>query len=304
MKKLLEKIKDFDKRLLINFFIWLILIFLVPLLLSYFIDSNIKFNFFSSNTYLAAAILVYLIYNRKVISKYKLNLNHKKSFVFGLIAVSFFSLFVYFKYLSNIPESHGLIILSAICQVFFAAFSALTLFGTKIFKETFISLIFICTSIYIYFILTLTAWANWEKFSGTAIIVVHFVLSNILGLDSSYVIEEHMSLSLKTFQVVIGAPCSGIESLVFFVTLFGLMVILDYKRLIPKRTAIIFLIGLVGTYSLNIIRLTALMLLGTKWPKFALGQFHSQAGWILFAGFVLILYGLSQKWITKSNTKD
>jgi exosortase/archaeosortase family protein len=296
-----KKLSKLNTKLLRNFFIWLILIFLIPFLLSYFIETTIKFNFFSFYTYLVAAILVYFIYNRKIINKYKLKINYNQSFLFGLISIIFFALFVYFKYFSNIPESYGLLILSIISQVLFTAFSAIALFGVSIFKDTLISLIFIGTSIYIYFILTLTAWANWEKFSKTAIIVVHFVLSKILGMNSSYGAGDQMSLSLNSFNVGIGAPCSGIESLVFFVTLFGLMVILDYKRLIPKRTAVIFLIGLIGTYSLNIIRLTVLMILGTRWPDFALGQFHSQAGWVMFAVFVLMLYGLSQKWITKKS---
>ena len=296
-----KKLSKLNTKLLRNFFIWLILIFLIPFLLSYFIETTIKFNFFSFYTYLVAAILVYFIYNRKIINKYKLKINYNQSFLFGLISIIFFALFVYFKYFSNIPESYGLLILSIISQVLFTAFSAIALFGVSIFKDTLIPLIFIGTSIYIYFILTLTAWANWEKFSKTAIIVVHFVLSKILGMNSSYGAGDQMSLSLNSFNVGIGAPCSGIESLVFFVTLFGLMVILDYKRLIPKRTAVIFLIGLIGTYSLNIIRLTVLMILGTRWPDFALGQFHSQAGWVMFAVFVLMLYGLSQKWITKKS---
>jgi len=41
------------------------------------------------------------------------------------------------------------------------------------------------------------------------------------------------------------------------------------------------------------------MMVGLRWPDFAMGQFHSHSGWVMFATFVLALYWITQKWMLK-----
>jgi len=301
MKQIKSFWKNVDKRLVLHFIIWLLLVFLIPSIFNFFLTSNIGYNFFSFNSFLAMAILVFIIYNRKYLMNFKLKLNTSISLLFGVMALFSLLAFIYTKYFIA-GETNDIIItythVSLVLQAMFVIFSALALFGMRIFREHFETLLYILTAVYVYFLLTLTAWANWRFFSTNITKVVTFIL-NLFFDDVSYFVGKDIDLYLNNFQVTIGPPCSGIESLVFFITLFGLMLVLDRDRLNFKKAAVVFGIGIIGTYFMNAVRLSALMIIGLRYPDFAMGQFHSQSGWVMFALFVLVLYGISQKWILK-----
>ena len=97
-----------------------------------------------------------------------------------------------------------------------------------------------------------------------------------------------------TFEPFVDIACSGIYSLISFliVALFIAYVIRDKTW---KKTAII-LIGMPLIYSLNIIRITIMLLLGYYYgEKLALQIFHLIGGWILiFLGTILLL-AISEK---------
>ena len=107
------------------------------------------------------------------------------------------------------------------------------------------------------------------------------------------------SLGFQDFNVLIGEACSGVESLSMFLGLSLLFLVYEHKNLIWKRTLIVFFAGIVGTFFLNIIRVTTLIMIGAKYPELALGLFHSQAGWILFSSFMLLLIYITYGWIKK-----
>jgi hypothetical protein len=110
---------------------------------------------------------------------------------------------------------------------------------------------------------------------------------------------EYPYIALGNFAVMIGPACSGIESLFMFVGLFILLVVYEQKRLDFRKSAFVFFLGLIGTYILNIIRVTLLMVIGQKHPDFALGMFHSNAAWILFSVYVLVLMFCCYDWMKK-----
>ncbi|MBU1112176.1 MAG: archaeosortase/exosortase family protein [archaeon] len=299
-KDLRRSVKSLNKSLILRLIIWLALIFGIPALFDKFLSTSVGYNLFSFTSFLAVAILIYILYNRKLLAKEKIKQNLNLALIFGVISLASLFAYVYFKYLTNgqVSDVVSLTHISLVMRGFFVIFSALAIFGVNIFRKTFISLIYTLTAVYLYFLFTLMAWTNWQFFSERITKVAHFFLS-LFYKDVSYVFNGDPLLKLNDFSVIIGAPCSGIESLVFFITLFGLMVILDRDKINWKRASIVFILGLIGTYFLNAIRLSALMIIGLRWPDFAMGQFHSHSGWIMFATFVLVLYWITQKWMVK-----
>jgi len=299
-KNLKNHIKNLNKPLILRLIVWLALIFGVPAIFAKFLNTSVGYSFFSFASFLAVAILIYILYNRKFLAKEKIKQNFNLALVFGVISLASLFAYIYFKYLTEgqINDVVSLTHISLVMRAFFVIFSALAIFGVQIFRKTFISLIYTLTAVYLYFLFTLMAWTNWQFFSERITKVTHFFLS--LFYDNvSYVFNGDPQLTLNEFSVIIGAPCSGIESMVFFITLFGLMVILDRDKINWKKAGIVFVLGLIGTYFLNAIRLSVLMMVGLRWPDFAMGQFHSHSGWIMFATFVLALYWITQKWMLK-----
>jgi exosortase/archaeosortase family protein len=105
-------------------------------------------------------------------------------------------------------------------------------------------------------------------------------------------------LDVNGFVVSIGAPCSGIESIFLFAAFSIGIYVLDHQRLQKRKFLIASLIGIVGIYFVNILRLFLLILTGIYIsPDFAVGMFHSNVGWILFALYFLCYYYLIRKFI-------
>ncbi len=95
-------------------------------------------------------------------------------------------------------------------------------------------------------------------------------------------------LKLETFTANIGPPCSGIFSIVLFTAIFSFVYWLDHKKINGKKAMKFYIIGVIGAYLLNLLRVVALILIGAYWsPKIAVGAFHTNAGWILFAAYSL-----------------
>ena len=129
--------------------------------------------------------------------------------------------------------------------------------------------------------------------------LVYFGLNQIT--DKAYLMlgEGDPTLGVGSFKVIIGPACSGIESLTLFLGLFMLLMVYEQSNLNLRRAGIVLLVGLIGTYVLNVIRIAAILLIGIKNPTFAVGLFHSQAGWMLFSLFVLGLLYFGYGWMKK-----
>lgn len=112
-------------------------------------------------------------------------------------------------------------------------------------------------------------------------------------------VEAHrLVLGTQSFAVRIAPECSGLEGM-------GLMLVfgtgwlwLHRREYAIGRAALILTCGIGLMWGLNVIRIVGLILLGhTGARSIALGGFHSQAGWIAFAGvsvaFVLLSHRLN-----------
>jgi exosortase/archaeosortase family protein len=110
-------------------------------------------------------------------------------------------------------------------------------------------------------------------------------------------------LRVNDFSVSIGAPCSGIESMFLFAAFAVGIFALDSERLKKAPYLIISIIGLIGIYFVNVLRLFLLILTGIYIsPTFAVGMFHTNVGWLLFVIYFLCYYLVIRKFIyIKSN---
>jgi len=108
-------------------------------------------------------------------------------------------------------------------------------------------------------------------------------------------------IGIRGFEVAIGAPCSGIDSMLLFTLFFAALFALDHARIRKRLYLLLFIPGLVGVFIVNIIRLLLLILVGVYIsPEFAVGMFHTQAGWLLFVIYFLCYYWLIKTFIYKS----
>lgn len=90
--------------------------------------------------------------------------------------------------------------------------------------------------------------------------------------------------ALGGFVVRVGQPCSGVEGFALitaFVLLYGWL----FRSVLrfPRYWIVVLPLGLLASWVLNVLRITALVLIGAHVsPDLAVNGFHSYAGWLLF----------------------
>jgi exosortase/archaeosortase family protein len=114
-------------------------------------------------------------------------------------------------------------------------------------------------------------------------------------------------LSAGGFSAYIDNPCSGIEGLTLFIFLNLLIFTLDHKEINKLRNAVALVIGLLGVYGLNILRVYTVYFVAILYdPRFAIHIYHTNAGWILFILYfimywLIIYYFIRKKFKRASN---
>lgn len=99
------------------------------------------------------------------------------------------------------------------------------------------------------------------------------------------------------FAVTVGASCSGVQGLilVFFTTIACLAI--HWRSLRLPRALILLPIALGLAWSLNVVRIAILILIGDLVsPELAVGGFHSYAGWILFVLLSGLVFIMASRW--------
>ncbi len=104
------------------------------------------------------------------------------------------------------------------------------------------------------------------------------------------------------FGVEVGAPCSGVEGFAI-ISAFTLFYLFLFRRQLNLRRAWLLLpVALFCSWLLNMVRITALILVGRYVsPQLAADGFHSQAGWLAFLALALAvaLAAHSIPWLQK-----
>lgn len=97
-------------------------------------------------------------------------------------------------------------------------------------------------------------------------------------------------LGVGDFVVQIAAECSGYEGIglvILFTTFYLTMFKKEFRF---PQVLLLFPIGIVAIWCLNVVRIVFLIVIGDKFSvEVAVGGFHSQAGWIFF---LLVIFGL------------
>ncbi|MEM2131380.1 MAG: archaeosortase/exosortase family protein [Candidatus Woesearchaeota archaeon] len=250
--------------------------------------------------------VLFILYLREKISKiHHPKINWKESVIFFLISVLSVAGYYGLRYITNLYKiefgtqlllivfGKFILLLISFLALLFAVFQRKYVFEfyNHFKKELFISSVF---AVIFYFIL-MYFQSKWAFFSGIVMNFLVFVFSNFYPVSVKGVL-----LTVDNFTIGIGAACSGIESLMLFFALYLVILAMDYKKIKIIPYIITFIIGLIGTFIVNNLRLLLLVYLGLKVsPKLAVGLFHTHAGWILFIIYFIGFFAIVKRIIYK-----
>ncbi|MDD9717143.1 exosortase E/protease, VPEID-CTERM system [Dinoroseobacter sp. PD6] len=97
----------------------------------------------------------------------------------------------------------------------------------------------------------------------------------------------------ENFFVAVGPQCSGVEGFALISVFLTVYMLLFRRDLAFPHALLLFPIGIVLSWSFNVVRIAALLSLGYEVsPDLAIGGFHSHAGWLAFTtlsvGLILV----------------
>ncbi|MBD3203201.1 hypothetical protein GF327_02825 [Candidatus Woesearchaeota archaeon] len=248
-------------------------------------------------------LALFVLWNRKKLFNLKpYNQNYKESAIFGVLAMLTQVFHYVFKYWiklnldTALNHSFLITLIKYSFNLFFILFLAAAAYNLAFIKEQFknykkqipvFSIILI-----VYFFLIQFFQRIWRLLGNFVARAVYFLLS--LSFEKTYLRilpEATPRLGVDTFIVGISKECSGIDSLLLFISLYSAIFVLDYKILKRKRMLLLLIPGLIGTVSYNILRVYLLLLVGVFIsPEFAVDMFHSNIGWILFLLFFMAFW--------------
>jgi exosortase/archaeosortase family protein len=241
-------------------------------------------------------MVFYLVFRKRKMIKASLSTGAEKIFgpitfgeVFGLI-LFLFSILLYWQGSSDFnPLFRHLVVLP-----FFVASCILLLFNKKVLKE-------LAFSITILFLLvplpSAVATGLGAFFSNLSSELSFALLKSFMPINLTYEYGSPTILMLKeggTVTFNVGVACSGLYSLIGF-AVFVIFVTYLVRGKLWKKAAV-FAIGFPLIYSLNIIRIVLILMIGYYIEvNFALTLFHLLGGWILIFLGTLFLIFLSEK---------
>ncbi|SFR19251.1 exosortase E/protease, VPEID-CTERM system [Poseidonocella sedimentorum] len=122
---------------------------------------------------------------------------------------------------------------------------------------------------------------NLESISGLTFAAVSALVQSLgyeVGADPATRV-----IGAEGFFINVAPVCSGIEGLAL-VTLFStIFFVLFRAELRFPHALLIYPVGLAVSMVLNVVRISALLILGIEgFPELAVGGFHSHAGWLMF----------------------
>lgn len=179
-------------------------------------------------------------------------------------------------------------------------FLMIALLGLDVFKKLWKEMAGVASCLIFYAGFTL--FMDATKFHVITASAVEKILSPFMQIAMNEVQNGQPVINAEGFVTIIGPPCSGIFSMVLFTALFSFVYWLDYEKINGKRAWKYYLIGLLGAFVLNLLRVITLLIIGAYWsPDIAVGLFHTNAGWILFAAYSFVYWWLAYPKLTKKS---
>jgi exosortase/archaeosortase family protein len=131
------------------------------------------------------------------------------------------------------------------------------------------------------------------KYHDLAVRPIMFFSRGVLNLFSPDVQANPQTLEMayKSFAVAIGPACGGLRFSTVFTVLFGTIwySLARQRDCRHGRAVLAYIGGLALLFVLNVLRIVAIMLVGSRWPDVGVMLFHGSIGFILFL-FVFALY--------------
>lgn len=311
-KSLLNSMQNF------NFIKWVkqyyklvLFIFLGIFVPNYFTKNPLHYSGNNPDSFLifvTLAFIIFLVNLFKEEDNSKLLETQRFFWPFLIPASLFLGIFIFLQGVISSLNNSIISLNFLVIWILYVGFLAILIFGSKLISDNIYQLLSFLLILLVYFVLTTLVWNNWLFLSKLITPIIYHILLPFTE-QASYSIPDlpkHLipmpTLSANDFSVKIGLPCSGIESLTFFISLYLLLIVHHFKDLKKFNVFVMFLLGLLGTFLLNILRLTLLMLIGIKYPEFALTHFHFNAGWIMFSIFILGFYYFTRDFIIKKKS--
>jgi len=287
----------FEQNILISPFSWLGLF--VSFIVFFFVFRD-RINILNNNL------------NKNILIKNNLNKNNpltlNKNFKLKLFISHLVILIIFFLsplFLFRLNYLSALLIWYILLILLFGSLILLFSPNYKLFwKETLLSLILGNLFIALYsLIYKLWPYFSWVVGKGEFFLISLIYKDAFFIPSSTYegvVYSNIPTVGAKNFAGVIFKTCSGIEGLSLFLFLFTLVVLIDWKEINIKKVAILYPIGLISFFIVNIIRIFILLIVGIEGnSELTVRLFHSNTGWILFTVTFLIFLLITYKWMKK-----
>ncbi len=261
------------------------------------------------NAVLFSAI-IFIIWNRRAIQDFKsYKQSVKESLLFGVLAIAsqvlhyVFKAFVRTNYEWALSQTLLLTIVKYCFNLAFIVLVALAVYNLSFVKSQYPRFkkqipVFVVMPMVYFFIIQLfqSIWRVLGDFvARTLYITLGWSFDNVyLDIEAT----RAPILGVGEFIVGISEECSGIDSMLLFLSLFTVLLVLDWNRLNRKRMFMLLIPGILGTVLYNLLRIYLLMLVGIFIsPEFAIDMFHSNIGWILFLVFFIVFWHFGSKWV-------
>jgi exosortase E/protease (VPEID-CTERM system) len=119
--------------------------------------------------------------------------------------------------------------------------------------------------------------------------LLHAIYGDVMSVDAAAKV-----IGLGDFAVNIAPACSGYEGIGLITAFTAIYLWVHRDALKFPHALLLFPIGAVAIWLLNVVRIALLVGIGYEWSEdVAIGGFHSQAGWLTF-----ILTSLALLWLT------
>jgi exosortase/archaeosortase family protein len=252
-------------------------------------------------------VVIFIIWNRQAIAKMKPYLqNIKETIIFGGLALLTQIIHYAFKFWIRFNPGFNQLALTLIkylVNILFVILLALAVYNLKFFKEQFNrfkkQLPVYALVLVGYFFLIQLFQKIWLFLGNMVAKSIYFLLS--LTFKNVYFkmgVTSGPSVGAQNFVVGISDACSGIDSLLLFISIYVAIFALDFNRINKKRMLLLFIPGILGSVLYNILRVYLLMLVGIFInPEFAIDMFHTNIGWILFLLFFVVFWNFGSDWV-------
>ncbi|MFH1276443.1 MAG: archaeosortase/exosortase family protein [Candidatus Woesearchaeota archaeon] len=292
------------RQFLIRYILFLLLSFVIIPKVFYLISEKYQLSYYVMNyTYLPLfalmmSILFLFFYRTQLLHLKNYKLNKYQTIIFLIASILIFCVYFYLKYFPNSNFEKDISLGLYHILTIFTYSVATFILGLSIFNFNFIKRFYegISMSILLslsFLLLNYLLRLKWLYFSKMISTINFFIFNYITSASLNYAYDGSPMLKIMDFEVIIGNPCSGIDSLTLFILLFIGIISFDWThiKMSKFKLSMFFLIGLLGMFLVSIIRIFLIMLIGGYWSReIALGLFHSNAGWILFIVYVGIYW--------------